>query len=64
METGLGTSVGQRAKRTLNPDGSFNIRRVNGPRTVRDLYLQAVTIPWWKFIAKIVVVFATLNSLC
>lgn len=52
-DPGVGSNYQYQTKRTINRDGSFNVKRINGEFTIRDAYLFLVRIPWWLFLISL-----------
>ncbi|GAB4428256.1 MAG: ion channel [Bacteroidia bacterium] len=62
QDLGFGTSIGRDNKRLLNPDGSFNVRRIGGGLGAFHPFLFLITMPWWKFWLITASVFALINA--
>jgi inward rectifier potassium channel len=60
-DPGVGSSYRHKTKRTINHDGSFNVKRVNGEFTMRDAYLFLVRIPWWLFLLFLLLSYLLFN---
>ena len=54
-DLGLGTKATSSTQRSLNKDGSFNVKRINVPFSERiNFYHTLVTMPWTKFFVLII----------
>jgi inward rectifier potassium channel len=52
VELGFGTTAGEKRQRLVNPDGTFNVRRLHDARrTFVDLYHTLIAVSWPKFFA-------------
>jgi inward rectifier potassium channel len=60
-DPGLGTSYQKSVKRMLNPDGTFNIRRVGTVTGYRDIYKYLIDLSSWKFAGFLTFAFLFLN---
>ncbi|MDX2284900.1 MAG: ion channel [Bacteroidia bacterium] len=61
-DLGFGTGIGTRAGRLLHPDGSFNVRRVDGFWRSLHPYQFMITAPFWKFVLIISAAYVAINS--
>ncbi|RMG59261.1 MAG: hypothetical protein D6722_22540 [Bacteroidetes bacterium] len=50
---GFGNKIGPQTKRLVNPDGSYNIRRVGGGFGSIHPYQLLIGLPWWQFMLVI-----------
>lgn len=63
-DLGLGTKATASTLRSLNKDGSFNVKRVNVPFSERiNFYHTLVTMPWTKFFVLIISGYFLVNLL-
>ena len=62
LDPGIGEKFSRRTKRSINHDGSFNVRRRGGPRQ-HDAYQWLIQMNWWPFIGVVVAFFGLLNIL-
>jgi inward rectifier potassium channel len=62
-DPGLGTNYQKGVKRSMNEDGSYNIKRIGGISGVRDIYKFMVDMPSWKFILLFLTLFFLTNLL-
>lgn len=62
-DPGVGVSSKYKAKRFINPDGSFNIKHINRPHTFAELYDQMLTASWWSFSLCVLVAYIVVNLL-
>ena len=62
LDPGIGEKFSRRTKRSINHDGSFNVRRRGGPRQ-HDAYQWLIQMDWWPFIGVVVAFFGLLNVL-
>ncbi|OHX67524.1 ion channel [Flammeovirga pacifica] len=53
LDPGVGASYRHRTRRIINPDGSFNVRRVGTLNVIQDAYHWLITIQWIPFIVVI-----------
>ncbi|MBB3701089.1 hypothetical protein KMW28_19820 [Flammeovirga yaeyamensis] len=63
LDPGVGASYRQRTKRIINPDGTFNVRRIGTLNVIQDAYHWLITIPWLPFIAVVTSVILSTNFL-
>ena len=60
LDPGIGEKFSRRTKRSINHDGSFNVRRRGGPHR-HDAYQWLIQMDWWPFIGVVVAFFSLLN---
>ncbi|WP_052444707.1 ion channel [Flammeovirga sp. OC4] len=53
QDPGVGVQYEHETKRIINPDGSFNVKRIGTANFVRDAYHWLITINWLPFITVI-----------
>jgi inward rectifier potassium channel len=64
LDLGFGKQIVDESTRLVNPDGSFNVRRVNQSFFGRlNLYHRLITTSWFHFIGLILVAFVVANFL-
>lgn len=63
FDPGLTQQFGGEIKRTINPDGSFNVRRTGVPLSSFNSYLFLVDTTWPKFIAVVLALYLFVNLL-
>ncbi|TAE56188.1 MAG: transporter [Bacteroidetes bacterium] len=62
-DLGFGAKINSKNRRLINPDGSFDVRRVGiGLRDIHP-YQFLITIPWWKFFLAIVAIYLSINCI-
>ncbi|WP_281616211.1 ion channel [Flammeovirga sp. SubArs3] len=61
QDPGVGASYQHKTKRIINPDGSFNVKRVGTLNIINDAYHWLITIPWAPFIAVVTSVILATN---
>jgi inward rectifier potassium channel len=49
IDPGLGEKFSGKTKRVINPDGTFNVKRMNVSFSPKDLYLLLLQMSWPKF---------------
>lgn len=49
IDPGLGEKFGGRTNRIINPDGSFNVKKMNAGINPRDIYHFLINLSWTKF---------------
>lgn len=62
-DLGFGRSISRDNARLINPDGSFNIRKINVGLSAINPYLYLVSLSWWKFNLLVIGVFTIFNAL-
>lgn len=62
-DPGVGKSSSKKAKRFINPDGSFNIKHINRRDTFTNSYDYLINISWSKFFLWVLLGYVTINSL-
>ena len=62
LDPGTGEKFSRRTKRSINHDGSFNVRRRGGPRQ-HDAYQWLIQMEWWPFFGVVLAFFGLLNIL-
>ncbi len=61
--SGLATSGMAQGGRMVNPDGSYNVRRTGARLWQRiSFYHELLLMPWWKFLAMVLVTFMAINT--
>lgn len=60
-DPGVGYKSNNNAQRLI-VDGKSNIRHVNKPKSLDDLYTYLIDIPWWLFLAYVLVGYIVLNT--
>lgn len=63
IDPGFGTSSGNRARRMVNSDGSFNIKYANRSNKLTDAYHYLINVSWLKFLILAFVWFLAVNVL-
>ncbi|MEL6649213.1 MAG: ion channel [Bacteroidota bacterium] len=61
-DLGFGRSISRDNARLINPDGSFNVRKINVGLGAVNPYLYLVSISWWKFSLLVTATFVVLNA--
>ncbi|MFK7922112.1 MAG: ion channel [Bacteroidia bacterium] len=62
-DLGFGHSISRDNARLINPDGSFNVRKINVGLRAINPYLYLVSLPWWKFNLLVIGAFTLFNAL-
>lgn len=62
-DPGLGSKFTHPVRRLMNPDGSYNIKRIGGIRGIRDFYKYLLEISWWQFLLILFAFYIGVNSL-
>lgn len=62
-DPGFGNYSNKRAKRMVNSDGSFNIKRVNKPRRLLETYHYLINVSWFKLFLLAALAFLVVNIL-
>ncbi|MBQ0734057.1 ion channel [Aquimarina celericrescens] len=62
-DPGIGISSNERAKRFIDPDGSFNIKHINRPSSLSESYEYLISIPWSKFFLWVLLGYVLINTL-
>lgn len=62
-DPGLGSKYQAPLKRIMNPDGTYNIKRVGGVSKFRDFYKHLLECSWGKFLLYITAFYLILNIL-
>jgi inward rectifier potassium channel len=62
-DLGFGTSISRSNTRLINPDGSFNVRKVATGIGAINPYLYLVSAPLWKFALIVVATYILFNSI-
>jgi len=60
-DPGIGTSYSDKAKRMINPDGSFNVRRIGINYSTKNLYQVLINMSWPRFLAMILITYLVMN---
>ena len=64
LDLGFGKQIVDETTRLVNPDGSFNVRRVNQSFAGRlNLYHRLITTSWFHFLLLVIAVFLLTNLL-
>lgn len=63
QDPGLGVKFSKSVKQLMNPDGSYNIKRVGAVTGFRDIYKYLIDAPVWKFALFLVSAFICVNLL-
>ena len=63
FDPGLTTQFSGALRRTINPDGTFNVRRKGLRLRDINLYLQLIDTTWPRFLLIVLVGFVTINTL-
>lgn len=63
FDPGLTTQFTGELRRTINKDGSFNVRRTGLRWRDANLYLQLIELSWPRFIGLVLAVFLSINVL-
>jgi inward rectifier potassium channel len=63
QDPGLGTSYKKAVRQLMNPDGSYNIKRIGAVTGYRDIYKYLIDLPSWKFALVLVIAFMVINLL-
>jgi inward rectifier potassium channel len=63
FDPGLTTQFSGALRRTINPDGSFNVRRKGLHWRDANLYLKMIDTTWPRFLLTVVVIFLAVNML-
>ncbi len=63
FDPGLTQQYGGKLRRSVNEDGSFNVRRVGTGFRHWNLYLYLVRISWWKFLGLVFGAYFVTNCL-
>jgi inward rectifier potassium channel len=61
-DPGFGEKFFKKTKRIINKDGSFNVTRIDGGFSSRDLYQFLINLSWPKFLLIILAAFIVVNS--
>ena len=61
QDLGLGQKHTKNEQRSINKDGSFNVRKIGAVAGVRDLYQYLVSISWGRFLFLVILTYFTLN---
>ncbi|WP_452603361.1 ion channel [Pontimicrobium sp. MEBiC06410] len=62
-DPGFGTYSNKHARRMVNSDGSFNIKRVNKPRRLLETYHYLINVSWFKLFLLAALAFLIVNIL-
>lgn len=60
-DLGLGQGHSKDQKRSVNKDGSFNVKKIGAVSGVRDLYKHLIYINWWRFLLGVFSVYIAIN---
>lgn len=60
-DIGLDNNYDYKQKRSINKEGSFNVKKIGAVKGVRDLYQHLVTMSWSKFLLIITSTYISLN---
>ena len=61
-DLGLGSKASSDDFRSLNKDGSFNVKKTNVPFFLRlNFFHSLISMPWWKFVCVIVIGYFVVN---
>ena len=63
FDPGLTQQFSGELRRTINEDGSFNVRRTGAPLSKLNPYLHLVGVSWPKFILFVIIAFFVVNFL-
>src|SRR5450432_802470 len=63
FDPGLTQQYGGKISRSINKDGSFNVRRIGTRLLDTNLYLFLVRIPWPAFFALVLLAYVVTNTL-
>ena len=61
-DPGVGKSSTKKAKRFINPDGSFNVKHINRGETFTNSYDYLINISWTKFFLWVLLGYLIINS--
>ena len=61
-DPGVGKSSSKKAKRFINPDGSFNVKHINRKETFTNGYDYLINISWTKFFLWVLLGYLIINS--
>ncbi|WP_062060517.1 ion channel [Aquimarina longa] len=61
-DPGIGKTSNRFAKRFINPDGSFNIKHINRPRSLSESYNYLISISWFKFFVLVLLGYIIINA--
>jgi inward rectifier potassium channel len=60
-DVGFGSNP-QEQSRSINSDGSFNVKRINNdPFDIGAIYHALITMKWWMFNALVIIYFTVIN---
>ncbi len=61
-DPGVGRSSNEKAKRFINPDGSFNIKHLNRQNSFSESYEYLISIGWFRFFGLIFMGYGIVNA--